>query len=355
MAITLSRQTAQKIVESIKDVCRHDINYIDTNGIIFASTDTARIGEFHEIGKKVAETKEIIEVESDNSFYGTLKGVNIPFLYNRELIAVIGISGEPESVRQYAVLAQKITTLILREHELDYANYGKRNEINFILHSLLENKPVNHEHLIDFLSKRNLSEDDLYRTVAVQLDARYNPSNLSMIENDIYNTFEHIPQSLYTFHYPNEYWLLVSEGFYEKNAYILEKLASEHQKIFKMGIGEKYSLFQQQHSLATALMAIQSLNAENNTACFDQLTLELLIGGVPDNIKVKYLEKSISKLKKEDIRLLDIYFSNNMSLQNTAAILFIHKNTVQYQLDRIQKITGCNPRNLPSLRLTDIP
>ena len=63
MAITLSRKTAQKIVDTIKDVCGHDINYINTNGIIFASTNPSRIGDFHEIGKKVIESAETIEIK----------------------------------------------------------------------------------------------------------------------------------------------------------------------------------------------------------------------------------------------------------------------------------------------------
>ena len=35
---------AQQIVASIKDVCGYDINFISTSGVIFASTNPARIG-----------------------------------------------------------------------------------------------------------------------------------------------------------------------------------------------------------------------------------------------------------------------------------------------------------------------
>lgn len=38
MASHIRRLVAQQIVETVKDVCGHDINYIDPNGIIFAST-----------------------------------------------------------------------------------------------------------------------------------------------------------------------------------------------------------------------------------------------------------------------------------------------------------------------------
>ena len=34
-----------------------------------------------------------------------------------------------------------------------------------------------------------------------------------------------------------------------------------------------------------------------------------------------------------------------MSLKNAADALFIHKNTLQYQLDRVRDMTGLDPRN----------
>ena len=112
MAQVISQRVAQQIVESVKDLCNHDINFIDQKGIIFASTNTSRIGDFHEIGSQVLAMGKTIEVEDDNSFIGTNKGVNMPFVYKGEVIAVIGISGKPNEVRRYAYLAQKITSLI---------------------------------------------------------------------------------------------------------------------------------------------------------------------------------------------------------------------------------------------------
>ena len=79
MAIGLTQDVAQKLVETVKDVCGHDINYIDPKGIILASTRKSRIGTFHEIGRKAAESGDIIEVMKDDDYLGTKKGVNIPF------------------------------------------------------------------------------------------------------------------------------------------------------------------------------------------------------------------------------------------------------------------------------------
>jgi carbohydrate diacid regulator len=100
MAVSIDKHTAQKVVDTVKDVCGYDINFINSDGIIFASTNSARIGDFHEIGKQVIDTASTIEVNSNDSFWGTQKGVNIPFIYHKQVCAVIGISGEPDEVRK---------------------------------------------------------------------------------------------------------------------------------------------------------------------------------------------------------------------------------------------------------------
>ena len=54
MITSVDSALAQQIVNTVKDVCGYDINFISENGEIFASTNTSRIGTFHEIGKKAA-------------------------------------------------------------------------------------------------------------------------------------------------------------------------------------------------------------------------------------------------------------------------------------------------------------
>ena len=115
MITQIGKQLATQIVDTVHDVCGHDINFINKNGIIYASTNTSRIGSFHEIGKKAADTKTVIEVQDNDHYEGTSSGVNIPVTHNGYLIAVIGISGSPDEVRKFAYLAEKITRLLIRE------------------------------------------------------------------------------------------------------------------------------------------------------------------------------------------------------------------------------------------------
>ncbi|MBP3869201.1 MAG: hypothetical protein J6D38_08820 [Solobacterium sp.] len=97
------------------------------SGIIIASTNANHIGSFHEIGYQACQLGKTLEVQEDNLYEGTQKGINIPFQYHGNTIGVIGITGEPEAVRKYGHLALRIMHLLLKERELEASR--ERNSI----------------------------------------------------------------------------------------------------------------------------------------------------------------------------------------------------------------------------------
>lgn len=60
------------LVENPKEIINYNINIIDTSGIIVASTDSQRAGDFHLIGKECVEKKQIIKVSKreNSGIYG---------------------------------------------------------------------------------------------------------------------------------------------------------------------------------------------------------------------------------------------------------------------------------------------
>lgn len=262
-----------------------------------------RIGDFHEIGLQVIKTGETIEVDTNEGYFGTQKGVNIPFIDKGDVSAVIGISGEPTEVRKYAYLAQKITTLLLREHKLNTLEHNQKTQLNHIMRALMEHSYINPEYLKAFIKKYNTTLDTHYQTILVKLDTRYNPSNLAMIEQYIYQAFELTGSKLYTFNYSNEYILFLESKKVKQWLYLFEQLSKKHAPLLKVGIGYSNPLSNQHLSYQSA------------------------------------------KLSKKELELLETYFFHDMSLKDTCEELYLHKNTLQYKLDKIHKTTGYNPRN----------
>lgn len=339
----ISQRLAQQIVETVKDVCGKDINYIDTKGTIYASTDKGRIGEFHEIGQKVALTAETIEVVSNDSFFGTRAGVNIPILYDGELIAVIGISGIPDEVRKYAYLAQKITLLLLKEQELEKEHLSRKKLINYMTRQLLDAGTSRSSRVREYIRENRLDENLPCQVVLIRLSNRYNPNNIGMIENKILQMFRFFRSELYTFYYPQEYVLILEEKQLEQYYYVLEEFERKYRDFMKIAAGKAHPLTQQYQSFQEAKIALKCSEGEGIVR-YDSLGLEILCSHAEEDERKAYLDKFLTPLSEEEIQLLTIYYQENMSLQATGKRLFIHKNTVQYKLDGIYRKTGYNPR-----------
>ena len=93
-------------------------------GIITASTNAERIGDFHESGYKTAESGVMGVVSTDDEYRGTKKGINYPIIYDGNVMGVIGITGEPTEVERYGFLITKISEVFIRE------NFQKVNSLD---------------------------------------------------------------------------------------------------------------------------------------------------------------------------------------------------------------------------------
>ena len=58
----ISSKLAQNIVQSIKEIIHHEINFMNMEGVIIASTDPVRIGQQHEGALKVLKTKRSLSL-----------------------------------------------------------------------------------------------------------------------------------------------------------------------------------------------------------------------------------------------------------------------------------------------------
>lgn len=344
MPYRIDQRTARQIVKTVKDVSGCDINFILPDGTVLASTDPARIGSYHEIGHRVARKTENIEVFERESYPGTKPGANLPFLYRGELIAVIGISGAPEEVRKYAYLAQKITALLLRERELDASLQSRREGARYLSRALLQGVSVPHDFLRDFLKEHALSEEENYRCILVRLDSRYNPANISMIEQRVLRALDSFRSPLYVYEYPNEYYFLVPERSFRENEGILDRLAGENAEILRIGAGREDCLFRMRESGRDAAIAAGAVSAHGNYVKYEELHLEILLASIEEENRARFTECTAGRLSEKQRGILRVYFSHNCSLKESAKALFMHPNTLQYQLDKIARETSYNPR-----------
>ena len=88
---------------------------------------------------------------------------------------------------------------------------------------------------------------------------------------------------------------------------------------------------------------------DKNIVAFNNLGIGRLIYQLPLNlcrmfIKEIFGEKTPDQFDKETIVTINKFFENNLNVSETSRQLFIHRNTLVYRLDKIQKNTGLDLR-----------
>lgn len=346
----INKALAQQIVDTVKDLCGQNVNFIDCSGMIFASTDENRIGSFHEIGWQAAADGKIIEVTENNRFTGTQKGVNLPIYHNHEMIAVIGITGEPEEIRKYAHLAERITRLLIREKELDTFNRTEAEKKSCILRALIDQEDIHPDYLRESLALWGIPEESSFHLIRIRTASVYSREKTnslsSLCEAELHRLFQQLDIRLWTFVYPDEYIAVMEHEAFRKRKQLLQEFAQKTRPSALIGVGSAVSLRRLKKSAAEAASALKSLeHSQNSFAEFSELTLELILSSVDSTNREAYLSKTIGSLSKKDRELLKIYFQCNMSLKETCEKTFIHKNTLQYRLNQIYHHCGYNPRS----------
>lgn len=91
-------------------------------------------------------------------------------------------------------------------------------------------------------------------------------------------------------------------------------------------------------------------NVKNTIVTYNELGLYKLLLSIEDNRVLKeYYDDTLGPLKEYDRRnhsdysdVLKLYLENDGSINETARILFLHRNTVNYKIRKVEELLSCN-------------
>lgn len=117
--------------------------------------------------------------------------------------------------------------------------------------------------------------------------------------------------------------------------------------------GEKHSLAQLGESYAEARRAMEVghiFHPEENIHVFHKLMLERFLMNVNREESLHYhnllFNRKTAKLFNEEmLQTIEMFFRKDLNLSDTARQLFIHRNTLVYRLDKVQRQTGLDLRH----------
>lgn len=346
MAINkISFNLAQEIVNAVKEVVDKDINFIDKNGIIIGSTDKKRLNTFHQAGYEAIKTLNNIVVDDGSEYKGSRKGINYPIKINKAAIGAIGITGEPSEVGRYGFLVTKITEIFIKEQQLNFKYEADKQRISYVVKSLIYNDIEDKDEIENILEEFNISSNQKFAVVIMKINKYHKDGDLEIIENEIKKVFDSIGNVFKVYIYPNEFIALINEERYEKLKTVYMDFLKTYKGTLSGGVGRLKEIYETHKSYQEARIALKySTNYKKILTYIDSLNLELILENVDAEVKKQYMDKILYNLDKEEISLLEIYYKNDMSLKQTSQDLYIHKNTLQYRLDKINQKSGFDPR-----------
>lgn len=96
------------------------MNIMSPEGIIIASTEHHRIGDFHQGAAEVLRTGKPVLIKKENlaDYPGAKEGYNMPIFLKDQMIGVVGIFGDGDEVRDVANLLRVYVTQHFAQQEL---------------------------------------------------------------------------------------------------------------------------------------------------------------------------------------------------------------------------------------------
>lgn len=138
--LELDSTLAQHIVDRAMAILPYNINVMDAQGMIIGSGDPARLHTRHEGAQLVLANRRVVEIDEQAAtcLRGVRPGVNLPLLYDDDLIGVLGITGAPEVVRPYAELVRMAAEMLVEQRQLQAERHWQRHQLDAWLRLLFD-------------------------------------------------------------------------------------------------------------------------------------------------------------------------------------------------------------------------
>ncbi|MGD6967431.1 sugar diacid recognition domain-containing protein [Rossellomorea vietnamensis] len=366
MTIYLTEQLAQEIVDRTMAILPYNINVMDQDGVIIGSGDRKRLSSKHEVASEVLRRKEAVEIGGSDTenWDGVKEGINLPIMFQGEILGVVGITGAPEVTRGYGELVKMTTEMIIEQAYLQkQLQLDERIKEEFV-HQLLNGSHLD-ENL--FFEKAKALQIDLLlpRVIIVVKSHLHELDRKQRLEQMINKIIE--PDDLTVTTFTGEI-VIVKKVFIRDDQWEKERTIntvriwlaqlSKIDPAVKIAVGNYYPTFKRLYrSFNEAKETItvgEKLTPEKNLLVFSDLSIYVFMSKLANQIEDNPSFELIHRLKEEDElgnlqKTLQVYIHENGKAINTANKLFIHRNSLQYRLERIKDITGKDPRNYQDL------
>lgn len=370
----LSPSLAHDIVTRTMRIIPFNVNVMDAGGVILASGDRGRIGELHDGALLALARRATVEVDAASArrLHGARPGVNLPLMVGGQLCGAVGLSGEPDEVRQFGELVRLTAEMILEQAGLaGELQRDSRYREAFVL-NLIRGDFETRTELEAWGARLGLDFGRTQLAFLLELEAGLDDAEaaLAEIQRLQLQLLAQQPALLCATISPGE---MVMLDAFEADPRTLEAQARKRQQTLAAqvaqacrlpftltmglplpgldGAGVSYQSARAAARIGRRRHALQGPPAARNgdgaglQFSYYDLALPVLLSGLGAGWQAEQLRQPMTRLARDRsgailLRTLEAWFAHDGASNATAAALHIHRNTLDYRLRRIEQLTG---------------
>lgn len=363
----ISRESAQTIIDEIGGIVKRQLNFMDDEGVIIAGSDKARIGQLHEGAQRMLrEGLDELEVERGQRYTGSREGCNFSLVIDGDVVGVIGITGAPDDVRSYGQIVRRMTEILLRENrQAERQSRDAQIHQRFIDDWLLTGTDVGDERFrgraaalgIDLDVRRRVVLFGA-RTAGALADEAEWQRTMEAVGRMVEEGMRCLGGAICASAGSAVVCLIPGEGGAAIGPLaegVIRRARAEWGVQLVAGVSGAGTMDMRQ-AYREAGLALKSAGSEQGAVAFyDALTYALFLDEISGRSKRLFVRQLLGDMGEEEARealaLVETLYRQNGSIEKTAAIHHVHKNTLQYRLRTLAEKTGHDPRRHDGIAL----
>ena len=380
----LETEVAQEIAEKLTALIDYDVLLANEKGIIVGSSDLKRVGTFHQPSIEAIRKKITTTQNSTSPFHttkqskGAKPGLTLALALEGEVVGTVAITGDPAEVERFGMIIKSQTEILLREAEVLKAAFIKESVLQDLLHDVANFDPALLEpdalvtraeelgynlnvdriaiilyipQLAHMVNSKSSNHDRKSATFETRLPALL--SDTLRITREVFDNDQDLVASvgidkiaiLHGFGVSDE--LANRKRIRSKCEQLrnnIEKCQSLHCNIGIGSVAKSVSdLRWSYYDARNALLLGQRLAHRSTEFHIDDFRVQELLLTTSRSSRERFMNETLGKLHSQTDwaglrRTILAWCESGYSLAGAARTLHVHRNTLLYRLDKIEKL-----------------